>query len=370
MIEIFHKSQDGSRTGNLILSKGKVETPVFMPVGTNGTVKAVLHENLHKWGYRLILGNTYHLFLRPGAEVLSRAGGLHQFSSWQDNILTDSGGYQVFSLPGLRKITDEGIKFQSHIDGSRHMFSPQSVIDFQALMGSDIAMQLDVCTAPGVTWKEADKALGLTTSWLDQSLKQRLHHPGWSGEVFGIIQGNFFKDLRERSALEILSLNPDGVAIGGLSVGESPDQFEETLSWVSPLLPPDKARYVMGIGTPDLILSSVAQGIDMFDCVYPTRIARNGTVMTGNGQLDLVKSRFVQDHSPIDQNCSCSACRNYSRAFIRHLFKAKEILGPMLATEHNLVFMQDFLGKIRLSILENRFPSFRKSFLEAYYSKE
>lgn len=369
MIEIHH--QDGkARTGLLHLPKGPVETPAFMPVGTAGTVKAVHHDTVAAMGYRLILGNTYHLFLRPGTEVLQSAGGLHKFSHWNHNILTDSGGFQVFSLAPFRKITEEGVKFRSHIDGAYHLLTPERVVEIQEVIGSDILMPLDVCTSPDIPYKKAKEALEITTRWLGRTVKRwQDRKQGWDGRLFGIIQGNFFADLRRRSAEEILALDTPGIAIGGLSVGESRAQFEEFLGVVAEMLPEHKPRYVMGIGTPDLILSAVDAGIDIFDCVYPTRVARNGAALTKSGLISLKKQTFEKDMGPLEEGCTCQACRNYSRAYLRHLFKAGEILGPMLATEHNLMFMYRFMEDLRASIREGRFQKFKQDFLAVFEGK-
>ena len=366
MIEIHHQGDVEARVGELRLPHGVVETPVFIPVGTQSTIKAMTHERVSQLGYRLILSNTYHLYLRPGREAFERIGGLHRFTSWKHNFLTDSGGYQVFSLSQLSKVKPDGVAFQSHIDGSKHFFTPESVVDFQACLKSDIAMPLDVCTPSGITYQQAKDAMNLTHQWLKKSFQQKVIHEDWQGKLFGIVQGNFFQDLRNDSLQQVLELNPDGVAIGGLSVGESKQQFEETLGWISNSLPKDKPRYVMGIGTPDLILIAVEHGIDMFDCVYPTRVARNGCVMTPRGLLDLTKASFKDDDQPIQEGCTCTACSQYTRSYIRHLFRAKEILGPMLTTEHNLVFMMNLMRDIKNAIRQNRFLEFKKSFQESY----
>lgn len=366
MIDILSTGDAQSRHGILNLPHGPIQTPVFMPVGTLGTVKAMTHDRVSELGYRLILANTYHLYLRPGKQTFERVGGLHGFTPWAHNYLTDSGGYQVFSLSALSKIKTDGVAFQSHIDGSRHFFSPELVLEFQASMQTDIAMPLDVCTPPGIPYKKAKQAMELTHEWLKRTLEKRKEYPSWQGKVFGIVQGNFFKDLRKESLERIVDLNPDGIAIGGLSVGETKDQFEEALSWISSGLPSSKPRYVMGIGTPDLIFIAVENGIDMFDCVYPTRVARNGSAMTPDGLLDLTKSMFKEDDRPIQEGCRCLACRSYSRAYLRHLFRSKEILGPILVTDHNLTFMSNLMNQIRTSIRMNNFLDYKKSFLERY----
>lgn len=357
-----------ARNGTLTLPHGKVRTPAFMPVGTNGTVKAVHHRTLSDIGYNLILANTYHLYLRPGLDIIARAGGLHRFSSWTGNILTDSGGFQVFSLSNLQKLGEEGVTFRSHLDGSKHTLTPERVVEIQTAFGSDMLMPLDVCTRPGIDRETAQNAMDLTTAWARRSHKRWLEVTGGShsGALFGIIQGNFFKDLRNRSAEEIIGLGFPGIAVGGLSVGEPLDLFLEFLEFTAALLPEDVPRYVMGIGTPDYILYAVEQGIDLFDCVFATRIARNSSVFTNNGIMSIKKEDYKTDFRPIDENCGCRTCSQYSRAYLRHLFKSNEILGPMAATEHNLYFLYHFLENIRRAITENRFKEYKENFLSAY----
>jgi len=368
MIDIQYKDEScRGRGGILHLPHGEVEVPAFMPVGTNGTVKAVKHDTVDEMGYTLILGNTYHLYLRPGMEVIKAAGGLHRFSGWRHNILTDSGGFQVFSLAPFRKIREEGVRFRSHIDGAYHEFTPEKVVEIQETLGSDIQMVLDICTEPGISHKDAVKALEITTRWASRAKKRWQEcRDGYEGKLFGIIQGNFYEDLRKRSAEEILELDTPGIAIGGLSVGESPEIFRDFLHYTAQFLPDEKPRYVMGIGTPDYMLEAVEAGIDMFDCVYPTRIARNGTCFTLDGNLALKNEKFRLDQQPIEPECSCPVCRQYSRSYLRHLFKAKEILGPMLVTEHNLYFLHQFMSEIRLSLREGRFLQYKKNFLDRF----
>ena len=368
IFNIKHKDiNTRARITEFHLPHGKVLTPVFMPVGTNGAVKAVKHKSLSDSGISLILGNTYHLYLRPGENIIQKAGSLHDFSSWNGNILTDSGGFQIFSLAPFRKIKEEGIYFRSHIDGSYHTLTPEKVVDLQRIFRSDILMPLDVCTPPEISEKEALKAMITTHKWLEKSKSKWLEcRDEWDGQLFGIIQGNFYKNLRKESTEFVNQLDLPGIAIGGLSVGESVDMFKEYLSYTSEILDPLKPHYVMGIGTPEYILEAVENGIDMFDCVYPTRIARNGTVFTREGKLSLKKEVFSDQFYPIDENCSCFACRHYTRAFIRHLFKSGEILGPMLASEHNIAFMKNFVDDIRESIRNNRFTDFKKDFLNSY----
>ena len=343
-----------------------------MPVGTGGSVKALHHSTVAEMGYKLILGNTYHLFLRPGLDVIRTLGGLHGFTSWQQNILTDSGGFQVFSLKGLRRISEQGVSFQSHIDGSRHLFTPESVVSAQVVFNSDIQMALDVCTAPDVGRKEATEAVVTTSQWAVRAAAawRQARDRGYSGHLFPIVQGNFFHDLRQRSLAEILQLDLPGIAIGGLSVGEPVSQFREFLFATAELLPSDRPHYLMGIGTPDYIFDAVTAGIDMFDCVFPTRIARNGTVLTPDGRLVLKSEPLQLDDRPIEEGCPCHACRNYSRAFLRHLIRSGELLGPMLTTEHNLVYLSRLMQGVRESIAADRYEQFRDATLNRYESGE
>jgi queuine tRNA-ribosyltransferase len=367
-----HREADtDARTGTLTLPHGVVETPVFMPVGTNGTVKALSHEAVADLGFRLILGNTYHLYLRPGMEVIDRFGGLHAFSSWPHNILTDSGGYQVFSLAPFRKITPEGVRFRSHIDGSAHMLTPELVAQLQGRLGSDVQMALDVCTPPDISFEEAREAKDITTRWARRAGETWDALPAdYEGLLFGIVQGNFFEELRAASARELVDLDFPGYAVGGLSVGESFDRFVDVLSFTARLLPEGKPRYLMGVGTPEYIIAAVRNGIDMFDCVFPTRTARNGTVFTRDGRLALNNAAFTDDTRPLEESCGCPTCRRYSRAFLRHLFKTKEILGPVLATQHNLFFLRALVDDIRESIRGDRLEGFAADFLRRYRAHE
>lgn len=364
---INHKDERcAARTGTLSLNHGTVETPVFMPVGTNATVKAIWNHDLEEIGYNLILSNTYHLYLRPGIEVIKQIGGLHTFMNWNRNILTDSGGFQIYSLSPFRKVEEEGVWFRSHIDGSEHTLSPESIVDIQAALGSDILMPLDVCTPAGIDKKEALRALELTTLWAGRSLTAWRNSETATGRLFGIIQGNFFKHLRRQSAEQILALDLPGYAIGGLSVGESFPLFQEHLSYSADLIPERCPRYLMGIGTPPYILEAVQNGIDLFDCVFPTRTARNAQAFTANGPLSLknLLNRYCRD--PIDTECSCKVCRSYSRAYLRHLYKANEILASMLTTYHNLYYIQKLIESIRTAIQENRFTEYKSNFLRRY----
>ncbi len=371
IFDIKHESSDGkARTGVLHLSHGDVQTPVFMPVGTNATVKALTKDDLEEIGFEIILANTYHLYLRPGPDIIEEAGGLHGFSGWKRNFLTDSGGFQVWSLSKLRKITEEGALFSSNIDGSRHMFTPERVVDIQAQFNSDIQMQLDVCTGFGVDKKEAIHALEITKNWLRRAKEEWIKKcdSGYKGVLMPIVQGNFFEDLRKHSAEFVSEMDLPAIAIGGLSVGEPPELFASMLDFTVNYLPKEKAKYVMGIGTPDYILDAVHSGIDMFDCVLPTRNARNGSYFTRDGNLPIKQERFARDFGPLDPECNCKVCRSYSRAYLRHLFKSQEILGSMLASYHNLYFLHNMMAEIRNAIQENRFEEYRTNFLKRYHS--
>lgn len=369
IIRILKKDKDTeARLGILSLPHGDVETPAFMPVGTNGTVKGIYHDTIRKMGYGIILGNTYHLYLRPGTEVLSDFGGLHSFSHWDRNILTDSGGFQVFSLSGLRKIRENGVTFQSHIDGSRHVFTPEKVVDIQSVIGSDIAMMLDVCTPPGIDHRAAAEAWKITEGWAERALKEKARlGESFPGNLFGIVQGNFYEDLRKESAEVISGMDFPGVAIGGLSVGEEKDVFCDFLAYTASYVTKEKPRYVMGIGSPDYILEAVENGIDLFDCVLATRMARNGGLFTDDGVIAIKKAMYKFDHGPIQEGCQCTACREYSRGYMHHLNRCGEMLGGMLATEHNLQYLYDLMLRIRKAIAEDRFREFKRNYLDRFY---
>ncbi len=376
MAEIFnilHKNNNSkARTGVLSLPHGPVQTPVFMPVGTNATVKAITKDDLEEIGFEIILANTYHLYLRPGPDLIKEAGGLHGFSKWNRNFLTDSGGFQVFSLSKLRKISDQGARFQSNIDGSYHMFTPENVVETQAKFNSDIQMQLDVCSGWGVDRKEAVEALRITSDWLLRAKKawEEEQGKGYKGILFPIVQGNFFEDLRKQSAEFVASLDFPGIAIGGLSVGEPKEEYSKFLSYTVSCLPEDKPKYVMGIGTPDYILDAIANGIDMFDCVLPTRNARNGSYFTHDGMLSIKQERFIHDFGPIDKECNCKVCKNYSRSYLRHIFKSQEILSSILASYHNLYFLHNLVKEAREAINNDRFEEYREVFLKRFKAGE
>ncbi len=357
-----------ARLGYIDLPHGRVETPAFMPVGTNGTVKGIYHDKVDEIGYKLILGNTYHLYLRPGLEVLSQFGGLHKFSNWNHNILTDSGGFQVFSLSGLRKIKESGVTFQSHIDGSKHVFTPEKVVDIQSVIGSDIAMVLDVCTPPGIDYRNAKEAWRVTKAWAERSIQERNRlGEQFRGNLFGIVQGNFYKDLRKESAETLSEMDFPGIAIGGLSVGETKDQFLEFLEHTASYITEEKPRYVMGIGSPDYILACVENGIDLFDCVLATRMARNGGIFTDDGVITMKKAIHKFDERPLQEGCTCTCCQKYSRAYLHHLIKCNEMLGGMLATEHNLTYLYNLMERIRQAIREGRFAEFKREYLARFY---
>jgi len=358
-----------ARTGVIRLPHGTVQTPAFMPVGTAATVKGITKDDLHEIGFEIILANTYHLFLRPGMDVIKQAGGLHGFSGWNKNFLTDSGGFQVFSLSQLRKIKEEGVTFQSHIDGSRQFLSPEIAVQVQAAFNSDIQMQLDICSPYGIPKKETEKALTLTTAWMHRAVREWDQTEGYEGSLFPIIQGGFFEDLRLRSIESIMECDPHGIAIGGLSVGEPEEVYKEFLAFTAAHVPKHKPLYVMGIGTPDYILEAVKNGVDIFDCVLPSRNARNGNLFTRTGPISIKKKEYEYDFGPIDPSCSCKVCRNYSRAYLRHLFRCKEILYSMLATYHNLAFLHRMVAEIREAITEDRFSEYYRSFLKDYYGR-
>ncbi len=346
----------GGRRGEMDLAHRVVQTPVFMPVGTAGTVKAVPQNILEVLGAELILGNTYHLYLRPGHELIRRLGGLHKFISWPQAMLTDSGGYQVFSLSSLRKVTDEGVAFRSHLDGSAHFFTPEHSMDVQIALGADIAMAFDECTEYPADRARAGESLRLTLAWAERSLKHfraSQHRTPWAEalgrrqNLFGIVQGGMYKDLRRESAERLLEMDFDGYAIGGLSVGEPREMTAEMIAEVLPLLPKDKPRYVMGVGYPDEIEMYAKMGVDMMDCVLPTRAARHGLLFTSEGRVNIKTKQYAEDQNPPDPNCQCMVCRRYTRAYLRHLFQTGEALSGILNTIHNLAYYLGIMERVR-----------------------
>lgn len=364
-MEILKKEKHTkARLGKLHTPHGVIDTPVFMPVGTQATVKTMSPEELKTIGAKIILSNTYHLFLRPGHELIRKAGGLHKFMNWDGAILTDSGGFQVFSLGDLRKITEEGVEFRSHIDGSKQFLSPEKAIEIQMALGSDIVMAFDECIPYPCTYEYARKSSDLTTRWLQRCQKALVTTDKQS--LFGIVQGGMFKDLRKKSAEEVTQLNLPGYAIGGLSVGEPKDIMYEMLEDTVPFLPEDKPRYLMGVGSPDALIEGVMRGIDMFDCVLPTRIARNGTALTRFGKLVIRNAEYAADLAQLDPTCTCYTCTNYSRAYLRHLIKADEMFGLRLMTIHNLHFLLTLMEEIRQAISEDRLVQYRKDFFSDY----
>ena len=361
--EVLKKDiQSGARLGRIMTSHGEVQTPVFMPVGTQGTVKALLPETLSELGVEMILGNTYHLYLRPGHQLIRDLGGLHHFMHWDKPILTDSGGFQVYSLGALRKINEAGVLFQSHIDGSRHFISPEIAVSIQKALGSDIVMCLDECTPYPVTLREAEKSLDLTLQWAVRSKRAAKNS---EQALFGIVQGGMYPDLRKKSVEKLVEINFDGYALGGLSVGEPKEIMMNTVININPLLPFDKPRYLMGVGLPEDIVACVDHGVDLFDCVIPTRSARNGLLFTNHEKVVIKHARYRDDPLPVDRLCDCYTCRNYSRAYLRHLFMAKEILAMVLNTIHNVRFYMRLMERIREAIREDRYLEFKEKFLSS-----
>jgi queuine tRNA-ribosyltransferase len=352
--EVKKTDATGARRGCLRTPHGQIETPVFMPVGTAATIKALTHEALEELGASIILANTYHLYLRPGHELIRKLGGLHQFMSWQRALLTDSGGYQVFSLSALRKITDEGVTFRSHLDGSEHLLTPEKAVEVQLALGSDIAMVLDECIETPAAREKAEAALVRTTRWAKQARQHFLAkenlYPGVRQWQFGIVQGATFADLRRESARQLLDLDFCGYAVGGLAVGEPHSMTCEMTGEVSALLPSDRPRYLMGVGKPEQLADYVGLGIDMMDCVLPTRAARHACLYTSEGRVLIKNARYAADTRPIDPQCSCSVCKRYTRAYIRHLFAVGEITASILATHHNVHFYLDIMRQIREAI--------------------
>lgn len=362
----LHKtdSQSKARLGTLETPHGTIETPIFMPVGTRATVKTMTPEELQDIGTQILLANTYHLYLKPGMDVIEAMGGLHNFMRWDGPILTDSGGFQVFSLSSMRKITEEGVTFRSHIDGSKHFIGPEESIKIQQTLGSDIIMAFDECVSYPAEREYVQASMERTTRWAVRCLEA---HPNMDQQaLFGIVQGGMFKDLRERSAKDLIALDFPGYAIGGLSVGEPSEIMQDILDHTTDYLPEEKPRYLMGVGTPDYLFEAVRLGVDMADCVLPTRIARNGTVFTHKGRLVIRNAKYRLDEKPLDPECDCYTCRNYSRAYIRHLFNVNEILGPRLTTIHNLNFLLRLMERIRGAIASGDFLQLREDFYRSY----
>lgn len=355
--------QSGARLGILHTPHGDIPTPIYMPVGTQATVKAMTPREMEEVGAKIILSNTYHLHLRPGEDIVREAGGLHTFMDWHHPVLTDSGGFQVFSLAGLRKITEEGAAFRSHLDGGKRFISPEVSMDIQQALGADIAMAFDVCSPYPCDHATAEEAMHRTHRWAARCQK---HHTREEQALFGIVQGAFYEDLRIESAKTLADMDFPGYGIGGLSVGEPKPIMYDMLEKIEPYMPKQKPRYLMGVGTPDCFLEGVLRGIDMFDCVLATRIARNGTVFTRNGRLVVRNAAYARDFEPLEEGCDCYACQHFSRAYIRHLLKADEITGARLASIHNLRFLIRMMEEIRQAILEDRFLDYRKEFYARY----
>ncbi len=363
-----HTAENGkARAGIIKTAHGEIETPIFMPVGTQGTVKAVTQRTLkNEIKAPVILANTYHLYMRPGTAILEKAGGLHRFMNWDGAILTDSGGFQIYSLSELRKIKDDGVEFRSHLDGSKHFFTPQKVIEIQRSIGSDIMMPLDECTPYPCEYDYAKRSQELTSTWAlsnKEAFENSSPRYGFEQALFGIVQGSVYKDLRERSAKDLIELDFDGYSIGGLAVGEPKETMNEITDFVTDILPEGKPRYLMGVGRPENILDAIERGVDMFDCVMPTRNARNAYLFTSEGILTIRNAVYKDDFSPVDPNCDCYTCRNFSKAYLRHLFNANEILALELATIHNLTFYLNLVRKAREEILNNNFKEWKEKIL-------
>ena len=356
--------QTGARLGKVHTPHGSFNTPMFMPVGTMATVKTMSPEDLEAMHAEIILANTYHLWLRPGEDIIKEAGGLHKFMNWKHPILTDSGGFQVFSLSDMREITEKGVNFRHHLSGEKLFFSPEKAMQIQNDLGPDIMMVLDECPPYPASYEYMKDSVERTSRWAERSLNA--HKRKDEQGLFGIIQGGEYESLRKQSARDIISLDFPGYAIGGLSVGESKNIMNEVLEYTTPIMPADKPRYLMGVGSPDSLIDGVMRGIDMFDCVLPTRIARNGTCMTSNGRLVVRNAKYARDFGPIDENCDCYTCKNYSRAYIRHLVKCNETFGIRLTTYHNLYFLLNLMKQVRTAIKEDRLGDFKEEFFEQY----
>ncbi len=370
--KLIHKDTSGkARLGELATAHGKVNTPYFMPVGTQATVKALSSEDINDTGAEMIMANAYHLYLRPGAEIIKKAGGLHKFMNWQRAIMTDSGGFQIFSLAELRKITKDGVEFRSHIDGSKHFLTPEKVVEFQSILGSDIMMPLDECLHYPVSRSEVEASLKITYDWAMRSKaafgKQTTDDR--RKMLFGIIQGSTYQDLRKQAVEEIVPLDFDGYALGGVAVGEPSELIHEITEHTADMLPEEKIRYLMGVGTPIDMIDAINEGIDLFDCVVPTRNGRNGQAFTWQGELQVRNATFKEDFLPIDEKCKCPVCESYTRAYIRHLFNTGEILGLRLVSLHNIYFYVKLIETCRQKIKENGFRKFAEEFKKNYKSK-
>lgn len=367
--ELLHKcKQTGARRGVIHTPHGDIQTPVFMPVGTQATVKAMTPEELKEVNAQIILSNTYHLFLRPGQDLVKEAGGLHKFMNWNRPILTDSGGFQVFSLGQLRKITEEGVEFQSHLDGSKKFLSPEKAMEVENALGADIMMAFDECCPYPSTYEYTKKSMERTSRWAKRC--KDAHKNYEKQALFGIIQGGFYKDLREKSAEALIGLDFPGYAIGGISVGEPKEKFLEVLRYTTPLMPENKPRYLMGVGTPDYLIEAAMAGIDMCDCVLPTRIARHGTALTSQGKIVVRNATYEHDFTRLDSECDCYTCKNYTRAYIRHLVKTNEILGIRLLSIHNIKFLTNLMDKVRIEIENDNLGNFKDEFYRKYgYTK-
>ena len=363
--ELLHEDKNsGARRGVVHTPHGDIQTPVFMPVGTQATVKSMTPEEVKGLGAQIILSNTYHLYLRPGEKIVKEAGGLHKFMNWDKPILTDCGGFQVFSLSELRTISEEGVEFRSHLDGSKHMFTPEKVMQIEEDLGADIIMSFDECCPYPSTYEYTKNSMERTTRWAVRC--KEVHKNVEQQGLFGIIQGGFFKDLRKKSAEDLIKLDFPGYAIGGISVGEPKGEFLDILRYTTPLMPQNKPRYLMGVGTPDYLIEAALAGIDMCDCVLPTRIARNGTAMTWNGKVVIRNATYEKDFTPLDPECDCYTCKNYTRAYIRHLVKTKEILGTRLLSTHNLYFLTKLMERVRIEIENDNLLNFREEFYKKY----
>ena len=364
--ELLHEcKQTGARRGVIHTPHGDIQTPVFMPVGTQATVKSMTTDELKDMiDAKIILSNTYHLYLRPGSKLVKEAGGLHKFMNWDRAILTDSGGFQVFSLGDLRTISEEGVEFKSHLDGSKHFFSPESVMETENDLGADIIMAFDECVEYPATYEYTKQSMERTTRWAKRC--KEAHKNTEKQGLFGIIQGGFYKDLRDKSLEELLAMDFPGYAIGGISVGEPKEEFLDILRYTTPKMPKNKPRYLLGVGTPDYLIEAALAGIDMCDCVLPTRIARNGTAMTWNGKVVVRNATYERDFTPLDSECDCYTCRNYTKAYLRHLVKTKEILGVRLLSIHNLYFLSKLMERVRKEIENDNLLNFKNEFYSKY----